>query len=72
MFVRATIRGSSAGLIQQAGPATKEQLPDHAGYCLAMATRNRSSGVDEVVVVVSTDVICTQLILPVNRLSLAV
>ena len=39
--VPATIRGSSAGLIQQAGPATKEQLPDHAGYCLAIATRNR-------------------------------
>jgi hypothetical protein len=29
-------------------------------------------GVDEVVIVVSTDVSCTQLILPVNRLSLAV
>jgi hypothetical protein len=29
-------------------------------------------GVDEVVVVVNIDVICTQLILPVNRLSLAV
>jgi hypothetical protein len=44
MFVPATISGYSAGLIQQAGTATKEQLPDHAGYCLAMATRNRFSG----------------------------
>jgi hypothetical protein len=72
MFVPAIIRGSSAGLIQQAGPATKEQLPDHAGYCLAMGDTQPFLGVDEVVVVVSTDVICTQLILPVNRLSLAV
>jgi hypothetical protein len=44
MFVPATISGYSAGLIQQAGTATKEQLPDHAGYCLATATRNRYSG----------------------------
>ena len=73
MFVPAIIRGSSARLIQQAGPATKEQLPDHAGYRLAVATRNGSSGsAIEVVVVVSTDVICTQLILLVNRLSLEV
>jgi hypothetical protein len=25
-------------ILRQAAPAIKEQLPDHAGYCLAMAT----------------------------------
>jgi hypothetical protein len=69
--VLATIRGSSAGLIQQARRQPRAAarprwlLPGHGDTQPLL-------GVDEVVVVVSTDVICTQLILPVNRLSLAV
>jgi hypothetical protein len=56
-------------ITRQAGPASSCQTT----LATAWPWRHQPFlGVDEVVVVVSTDVICTQLILPVNRLSLAV